>query len=775
MRITLLFLLGLSFGLFTYGQTAIIFTGTDIPSYLGTGWAWGQSTLEVEQGAGIDGTNALKWVQGDEWGEGWTGIGFNVDPPFDLSPYWQDQSITIKLKCDEGVGPLRIQYEGGDPWGKIGKVFQPTADNQWHEYNFPLSELEYQEGSTSIDSSAIGVVGIMAEASGIVGKVVFITDWYITTEPSLIIFNGIAIPSNLEMWIWGTTTVEVETGAGPVPGTNAIKWTQGEGGMGFGFTVTPPYNLSEVWLTDSVKFNLKAEEGVDSITIMFYSINNTIARGTIFVPFTDNQWHEYSLPLNELDSLFGSGFDPSSITYVEVNTGVFAGQGVAGKVVYITDWWTGNPVFDVVPPAAPSGLSATTGTYINTITWTDVEGENGERYNLYYSKNPITDVTQADVVKLKINENLQQADHSLRAPATDQEVSYYYGITCSDASGNISEISLFGPITNTAQGVPTISINPPATFVADGDLSEWSGITPIHRAPSDGSQYVVSWGEPFDNDDDLRFDAYLAVDNTYFYFAFDAVDDVVAYQDPSTNQQDSPDFHIGLYNWHGPSHTAYRRGEEPDYLIRFAQSRVVIDLIADGDSLSVPGADYYWASKDLTPGYIIEARIPWALLAERAGDSVFVPVEGYRIPIDFLINDADALGYRESMLTYSPFNDGNSWADVSLWLYTWIGNLWEPVGVGNEDNVINSYSLSQNYPNPFNPTTQINYTLEKPGFVNLKVYDLLGRLIATLINEQQNSGVHTINFDASNLSSGVYFYQINSGSFSSTRKMMLIK
>jgi hypothetical protein len=197
-------------------------------------------------------------------------------------------------------------------------------------------------------------------------------------------------------------------------------------------------------------------------------------------------------------------------------------------------------------------------------------------------------------------------------------------------------------------------------------------------------------------------------------------------------------------------------------------------MITGGDSLLVSGTDYFWG-ESFPSGYTIEARISWTSLAEKSGDNVFEPVEGYRIPVDIMFNDADATGARESMLHLSPYSNGNSWADPSDWVYTWIGNIWEPVGVEDEGNVIDNYSLSQNYPNPFNPTTQINYSLEKPGLVTIKVYDLLGRVVATLINDQQTSGRHTINFDASTLTSGVYFYQINSGSFSSTKKMILVK
>jgi uncharacterized delta-60 repeat protein len=85
------------------------------------------------------------------------------------------------------------------------------------------------------------------------------------------------------------------------------------------------------------------------------------------------------------------------------------------------------------------------------------------------------------------------------------------------------------------------------------------------------------------------------------------------------------------------------------------------------------------------------------------------------------------------------------------------------------------YWLGQNYPNPFNPTTTIRYTLPNSQFVTLIIYDLLGREVATLVNEKQTAGRYSVNFDAIQLSSGLYFYKITAGSFSKVRKMMLIR
>ena len=86
-----------------------------------------------------------------------------------------------------------------------------------------------------------------------------------------------------------------------------------------------------------------------------------------------------------------------------------------------------------------------------------------------------------------------------------------------------------------------------------------------------------------------------------------------------------------------------------------------------------------------------------------------------------------------------------------------------------------TFELGQNYPNPFNPTTIISYELPANDMVRLEIYDILGRKIETLLSERQNAGNHSVPFNASNLSSGVYFYRLSAGSFVQTKKLMLIK
>ncbi|MDR3626316.1 MAG: T9SS type A sorting domain-containing protein [Ignavibacteriaceae bacterium] len=100
----------------------------------------------------------------------------------------------------------------------------------------------------------------------------------------------------------------------------------------------------------------------------------------------------------------------------------------------------------------------------------------------------------------------------------------------------------------------------------------------------------------------------------------------------------------------------------------------------------------------------------------------------------------------------------------------------QPTSVNEEDNLNPAnFDLMQNYPNPFNPSTQIKYSIAQSGFVSLKVYNLLGQEVAALVNQVQKTGSYAVNFDASKLASGIYFYRIQSSNFSSVKKMLLIK
>jgi hypothetical protein len=97
------------------------------------------------------------------------------------------------------------------------------------------------------------------------------------------------------------------------------------------------------------------------------------------------------------------------------------------------------------------------------------------------------------------------------------------------------------------------------------------------------------------------------------------------------------------------------------------------------------------------------------------------------------------------------------------------------VSVDENKNVVKEFKLDQNYPNPFNPSTSIKFQIPSSGFVSLKVYDLLGREVSTLISEYKSAGNYEIEFSASELTSGIYVYQLRADNFIQTRKMILLR
>jgi hypothetical protein len=101
--------------------------------------------------------------------------------------------------------------------------------------------------------------------------------------------------------------------------------------------------------------------------------------------------------------------------------------------------------------------------------------------------------------------------------------------------------------------------------------------------------------------------------------------------------------------------------------------------------------------------------------------------------------------------------------------------------VCSSDLIPSAYSLSQNYPNPFNPNTKIKFDIQKSvvssqySVVTLKVFDILGKEVVTLVNEKLNPGTYEVTFDGSNYASGIYFYQLKAGEFIETKKLVLLK
>lgn len=231
------------------------------------------------------------------------------------------------------------------------------------------------------------------------------------------------------------------------------------------------------------------------------------------------------------------------------------------------------------------------------------------------------------------------------------------------------------------------------------------------------------------------------------------------------------------------SWTDYRTGTTADIYAQRVNSTGAVQWTATGVIICTASGDQIFSQ--LTSDGNNGAYITWED-HRNAGNS---DIYAQRIASNAALNWA-ATGYAictvsNDQLRPSLVSNGNLGALV-VWQDYRSGNNFDIYEVGfNTTGIIaienggitipSEYSLSQNYPNPFNPTTVINYQLPVTGNVKLSIFDVLGQNISTLVNESQNAGNHNIEWNAANYPSGVYFYQLEAGSFSLIRKMILIK
>jgi len=131
---------------------------------------------------------------------------------------------------------------------------------------------------------------------------------------------------------------------------------------------------------------------------------------------------------------------------------------------------------------------------------------------------------------------------------------------------------------------------------------------------------------------------------------------------------------------------------------------------------------------------------------------------------DGVQNEYDIMDYYVTGKSLPPGRLSHSYVAGSLMA---IGDI--------EHGGVEGYSLSQNYPNPFNPSTEIRYSLPRGGMVTLKVYNILGQEVATLVNDRQGAGVHTVNFEPQDLASGVYMYRLQASDGVLSNRMVLLR
>ena len=159
-------------------------------------------------------------------------------------------------------------------------------------------------------------------------------------------------------------------------------------------------------------------------------------------------------------------------------------------------------------------------------------------------------------------------------------------------------------------------------------------------------------------------------------------------------------------------------------------------------------------------------------------------MNSYRYSYTYDANGNMVTGQNETWQggVWVPGNDSFSFGDIAGNYYSWSGSLvmlryrviTTDVAQGSGE-MPTQLELTQNYPNPFNPSTTIRYSLPHTSFVTLSVYNTLGQEVAQLVNEQQQPGYHEAVFRGDRLASGVYFYRLEAGQFTSVKKLLLVK
>ena len=205
-------------------------------------------------------------------------------------------------------------------------------------------------------------------------------------------------------------------------------------------------------------------------------------------------------------------------------------------------------------------------------------------------------------------------------------------------------------------------------------------------------------------------------------------------------------------------------------ITNFASSGWVTPFAYDG-SYSVPGTGWQMVTLQ-NPHYYV------------GGQNLLVEVcfNNASYTSNTTVNGATATGRNVHQHSDLSSGDGCTGITAPGTTYTQLPNIrivinpGPQLGIGQIGNGIpETYALSQNYPNPFNPTTKINFAIPKQGLVSLKVYDVLGREVANLVNEVKTAGNYIVDFDASTFASGVYFYKLDVNGFTDVKRMMLIK
>ena len=407
-----------------------------------------------------------------------------------------------------------------------------------------------------------------------------------------------------------------------------------------------------------------------------------------------------------------------------------------------------------------------------------------ETYNVYFSTKPITNVKDSGVIKLGsgIPHGVQSWAHR-PFDLNQANQTYYYAVTaCPDL---LTETPLRaecqkGPFTLKASKPVVVQyVKDFATkFVLDGLDKEWSlyktnQITPDAAGGTRGPQWTKT-------STDINFKITYVIDDKYLYFSGDVTDDDLRNDTlMQAWEGDALEMYMGIYDvtklkeYH-PKGLDRTIG---DWRIGFTDLGTT--TLDGGASTYVAGVEAAVYQKLTGDGYILEGRIRLDSLAQ---GKKFAVTNNMMMPLRIDGNDMDPKKgetARGGIVQWGGWSNqviaqDEDWKRAST--FGMMQVIGAPNAVENDASMLpREYKLYTNYPNPFNPATVIKYDLKESGNVSLKVYDVLGRHVATVVDEFQKAGSYNAYFNARSLASGVYIYKLQTGSFEKSMKMLLLK
>jgi hypothetical protein len=265
----------------------------------------------------------------------------------------------------------------------------------------------------------------------------------------------------------------------------------------------------------------------------------------------------------------------------------------------------------------------------------------------------------------------------------------------------------------------------------------------------------------------------------------------------------------GFEDWTGGDPDGWLTTNFPPLIVNVTQTNNVHsgDWAVRGEviDLMFPIPPFLNTGSQTSPGFPISNKIDsikgYYQFSPVGGDHFLVAAEvGLATASDTTIIGSGAISIGDAVSQYESFSfvityfqqDNPNWANITITIIDTSGTTFAHIGstmwiddletikvVGVDDSkrdlIVKEFMLRQNYPNPFNPSTTIKYQVPELSFVTLKVYDVLGSEIITLVNEEKPVGIYEVEFDASQLTSGIYFYRLKANDFTQVKKMILLK